>query len=129
MRGNTIYLAQAGPAPHLPENGKVVTFGPGSTTATQIAAGAPLLVDVEFGRGRTLYALSQGIWASTIPGDPALPNTGTLLKVNDNGTFTVVYSALDRPTSVEIVGTTAYVVSLTGEIWVIDNIGGPPYGK
>jgi sugar lactone lactonase YvrE len=128
VRGNTIYLAQAGPAPHLPENGKVVTFGPGSTTATQIAAGAPLLVDVERGRGRTLYALSQGIWTGTIPGDPASPNTGTLLRVNENGTFTTVYSGLDRPTSVEIVGTTAYVVSLSGDIWVIDNIGGPPFG-
>ena len=128
VRGNTIYLAQAGPAPHLPENGKVVTFGPGSTTATQIAAGAPLLVDVEFGRGRSLYALSQGIWTGTIPGDPASPNTGSLLRVNGDGTFTTVYSGLDRPTSVEIVGTTAYVVSLTGQIWVIDNIGGPPFG-
>jgi hypothetical protein len=107
----------------------VVTFGPGSTTATQIAAGAPLLVDVEFGRGRTPYALSQGIWTGTIPGDPASPNTGTLLRVNENGTFTAVYSGLDRPTSVEIVGTTAYVVSLTGQVWVIDNIGGPPFGR
>ena len=128
VSGNTIYLAQAGPVPHLPENGKVVTFGPGSTTATQIAAGAPLLVDVEFGRGRTLYALSQGFWDGVFPGEPATPNTGTLVRVNENGTFTAVYSGLDRPTSVEIVGTTAYVVSLSGQIWVIDNIGGPPYG-
>ena len=128
VSGNTIYLAQAGPVPHLPQNGKVVTFGPGSTTATQIAAGAPLLVDVEFGRGRTLYALSQGFWDGVFPGEPATPNTGTLVRVNENGTFTPVYSGLDRPTSVEIVGTTAFVVSLSGQIWVIDNIGGPPYG-
>lgn len=128
VSGNTIYLALAGPAPHLPQDGKVVTFGPGSTSATQIASGAPLLVDVEFGRGRTLYALSQGIWTGTIPGDPASPNTGALVLVNENGTFTAVYSGLDRPTSVEILGTTAYVVSLSGEIWVIDDIGGPPFG-
>jgi len=128
VSGNTIYLAQAGPVPHLPQNGKVVTFGPGSTTATQIAAGAPLLVDVEFGRGRTLYALSQGFWDGVFPGEPATPNTGTLVRVNENGTFTPVYSGLDRPTSVEIVGTTAYVVTLGGQVWVIDNIGGPPYG-
>ena len=60
VRGRTIYMAEAGPVPHLPENGKVVTFGPKSTTATQVASGAPLLVDVEFGRGHRLYALSQG---------------------------------------------------------------------
>src|SRR5438552_9006233 len=61
VRGNTIYMAEAGPVPHLPENGKVVSFGPNSPTATEVAAGAPLLVDVEFGGGR-LYALSQGIF-------------------------------------------------------------------
>ncbi len=67
VRGRTIYLAQAGPVPHLPENGKVVKFGPGSTTATQVASGAPLVVDVEFGRGHRLYALSQGAFT---PGNP-----------------------------------------------------------
>src|SRR5262249_41627262 len=28
VRGETIYMAEAGPVPHLPENGKVVSFGP-----------------------------------------------------------------------------------------------------
>jgi hypothetical protein len=63
VSGNTVYMAEAGPLPHLPENGKVVAFGPKSTTATVVASGARLLVDVEFGRGRTLFALSQGVWA------------------------------------------------------------------
>ena len=40
VSGNSIYLAQAGPIPHLPENGKVVVFGPKSTTATEVAAGS-----------------------------------------------------------------------------------------
>ena len=57
VSGNSIYLAQAGPIPHLPQNGKVVVFGPTSTTATQVAAGVRLAVDVEFGRGQTLFAL------------------------------------------------------------------------
>ena len=35
---------------------------------------------------------------------------------------------LDRPTSLEFIGNTAYVVTLTGEIWTIDNVSGPPYG-
>ena len=60
VSGNTVYMAEAGPVPHLPEDGKVVSFGPKSPTATEVASGASLLVDVEFGRGRTLYALSQG---------------------------------------------------------------------
>jgi hypothetical protein len=41
VRGNTIYMAEAGPVPHLPANGKVVSFGPNSPTATEVASGAP----------------------------------------------------------------------------------------
>ena len=32
VRGRTIYMAEAGPVPHLPENGKVVSFRPKSTS-------------------------------------------------------------------------------------------------
>ena len=31
--GNTIYMAEAGPVPHQPADGKVVAFSPGSSTA------------------------------------------------------------------------------------------------
>jgi hypothetical protein len=41
-----VYKAEAGPAPHRPEDGKVVAFRAGSKTAREIASGAPLLVDV-----------------------------------------------------------------------------------
>jgi len=128
VRRNTIYMSEAGPVPHLPENGKVVSFGPKSATATEVASGSPLLVDVEFGRGRTLYALSQGVGSGGPPGSPALPDTGALVKVNGDGTFSVVTDGLDRPTSLEFIGTTAYVVTLGGEIWKIDDVSGPPYG-
>ena len=126
VRGNTIYMAEAGPVPHLPENGKVVSFGPNSPTATEVASGAPLLVDVEFGGGR-LYALSQGIFpVGGDPGSPALPNTGALVKVNVDGTFTVITDGLDRPTSLEFIGNRAYVVTLTGDIWKIDGVSCRP---
>ena len=128
VSGNTIYMAEAGPVPHLPANGKVVAFGPKSSTATVVASGAPILVDVEFGRGRTLYALSNGEFSGDPAGSPGLPNTGALLKVNGDGTFTVVMDGLDRPTSLEFIGNKAYVVTLTGDIWTIDGVSGPPYG-
>jgi hypothetical protein len=127
VRGNRVYMAQAGPSPHLPENGKVVSFSQKSSAVT-IASGAPLLVDVEFGRGQTLFALSQGDFGGGPDGSPALPNTGSLVRVNANGTFSVVADEIDRPTSLEIIGNTAYIVTLTGEVWTIDNIAGPPYG-
>ena len=56
------------------------------------------------------------------PAAPALPNTGALVKVNHDGTFSVVTLGLNQPTSLEIVGDAAYVVSLAGEIWKIDNV-------
>lgn len=125
--GNTVYMAQAGPVPHLPEDGKVVSFSPNSPTVTTLASGAPLLVDVEFNRGRTLYALSQGPWDGVEEGSPAEPNTGSLVKVNEDGTLTVITDGLDRPTSLEFISNTAYIVTLTGEIWTIANVSGPPF--
>ena len=128
VSGKTVYMAEAGPVPHEPEDGKVVSFGPKSPTATEVASGAPLLVDVEFGRGRDLFALSQGVFGGGPPGTPAAPNTGSLVKVNGNGTFALVVDGLDRPTSVEFIRNTAYVVTLTGEIWKIKGVSGPPFG-
>ena len=129
VSGNTVYLAEAGPVPHLPQTGKVVSFGPKSPIVTQIASGSPLLVDVERGRGRTLFALSQGIGQVGLPAAaPAAPNTGALVKVNGDGTFTDVITELNLPTSVEIIKNTAYVVTLDGKILKFDNISSPPYG-
>lgn len=127
VRGNRIYMSEAGPVPHLPENGKVVSYSPNSSTTTSIASGAPLIVDVEFGRGETLFALSQGNFGGGDPGSPALPNTGALLKVNRNGSFSVICDNLNLPTSLEFIGNTAYIVTLTGEIWTVDNVTNPPF--
>lgn len=120
VRGKTVYMTEAGPVPHLPANGKVVTFSATSKTATEIAHGAPLLVDVEFGRGRTLFAISQGVGSGGPPATPALANTGSLVRVNDDGTLTVFSAPLDRPTSLKFIGNTAYIVTLGGEIWTVD---------
>jgi hypothetical protein len=128
VRGNQVYMSQAGPIPHLPENGKVLSFSLNSPTVTTVASGAPLLVDVEFGRGETLFALSQGPGSGNPEGSPAVPNSGSLVRVNADGTVSVLADKFDRPTSFEIIGNTAYIVTLGGEIWTVDNIAGPPFG-
>ena len=123
-----VYMAEAGPVPHLPEDGKVVAFGPQASTATEVASGAPLLVDVEFGPRRRLYALSQGDFPAGAPeGSPAEPNTGALVEVNRDGTFTVIIDGLDQPTSLEFIGNTAYVVTLGGEIWKVKGVSDSPH--
>jgi hypothetical protein len=50
------------------------------------------------------------------------------VEVHGSGTFTVVVDALNQPTSLEVTGDTAYVVTLGGEIWRIDGVSSPPYG-
>jgi sugar lactone lactonase YvrE len=123
VSGGKVYVAEAGPVPHLPHDGKVVEIRPRGRAANEVASGTRFLVDVEFGRGHHLYALSQGHFAVDSPeGSPAQPDTGALVKVNRNGTFTVIADGLNQPTSLEFIGNTAYVVSLAGEIWRIDGV-------
>ena len=125
-RGKTVLMAQAGPAPHLPEDGKIVAFGPLShnlcSGPVEIASGAPLLVDVQFGRGHRLYGLAQGTWNGAFPGSPAESETGQLVKVLKSGRVKVLVEGLDIPTSMQFIGDTAYVVTLTGQIWKIRNV-------
>lgn len=132
IHGTTIYMAEAGPIPHLPQNGKVVRFTPKSP-AVEVASGASLIVDVEFGRGRQLYALSQGIWdlpaTPENEGKPASPDTGRLLRVTKDGGLASVVDGLDRPTSLEFIGSTAFVVTLTGKVIRIDGVTCPHVGK
>jgi hypothetical protein len=120
LRGNTVFMCEAGPVPHNPQDGKVLSFEAKSPAVTLVAAGAPLLVDVEVGTGGSLYALSQGQGSGDPAGSPAVPNTGSLVRANSGGTFTTVSGPLDRPTSLEFIGPTAYVVTLTGQVWKID---------
>ncbi len=50
------------------------------------------------------------------------------MRANPNGTMTTIADELDQPSSLEIIGNTAYVVTLGGEVWTIEDIAGPPYG-
>jgi sugar lactone lactonase YvrE len=124
IRGRKVYVSQAGPVPHEPQNGKIVSFRLKSESPTvhEVASGARLLTDVQF-RGGTLYGLSQGVFpAGGQPGSPAMPNTGSLVRVKADGTFKVVVTGLNQPTSLEFIGDTGFVVTLGGEIWKIRDV-------
>jgi hypothetical protein len=62
-------------------------------------------------------------------GSPAIPHTGSLVKIRGDGTFTEVAEGLNLPTSFEFIGNSAFIVNLAGEIWVIDHVPGLPYGR
>ena len=75
-----------------------------------------------------LYGLSQGQWDGVGEGSRAVPNTGRLVVVGHHGELTPVADShgqelvLDRPVSVEFVGNTAYVVSVTGDVYRIKGL-------
>ena len=121
VKGPLVLMAQAGPVPHLPEDGKVLALSAALKTGLELASGGRLLVDVEFGCGDRIYALAQGEFTpGNPPGAPAIPNTGSLLQVNANGGLQELLAELNLPTSLEVIGDTAYMVSLAGDIWRFD---------
>ena len=88
----SLFVAQAGPIPHTPATGKVVSFDSDApTTARDVASG---------------YSL-----------------------INYDGTFSVVLDRIDLPTSLDFVDDDAYIVTLDGEVWNINNITRPPHHR
>lgn len=129
VKGSKIYMTEAGPVPHLPATGKVVSLSLRHPESRQGASGASLLVDVEWG-ACGLYALSQGDSPGAVePGSPALPDSGELLKVNRNGTFSVIAAGLDLPTSVDFSRRSAFIVTVDGEVWKVDLTSAGRHGK
>ena len=122
-----VFVTQMGPIPHRPEDGKVVAVRSGREPR-EVASGASMLIDVERGPHGKLYGISQGQWDGVGEGSRALPDTGRLVVVGRHGNLTPVADGrgrelvLDRPTSLEFVGATAYVVSVTGVVYRVDGL-------
>jgi hypothetical protein len=119
-----VFMAEAGPVPYAPETGKVVSFRQSAPVqAHDVASGYSLLTDVECGPNGALYALSQGESPGDVePGSPALPDSGRLLAVNRHGGFSVLVDKLNLPTSLDFVGKTAFVTTLSGDVWKIKHV-------
>lgn len=52
-----------------------------------------------------------------------------LVQVEWQDKLTLLAEGLDRSTLLEIINNTAAVVTLGGQIWTIDNLAGPPFGR
>ena len=122
-----VFVTQMGPIPHHPEDGKVVALRAGREPR-EVASGASMLIDVERGPRGRLYGISQGQWDGVGEDSRAEPDTGRLVVVGRHGDLTPVVDGrgkelvLDRPVSVEFVGTTAYVLSVTGVVYRVDDL-------
>ncbi|MGR0318592.1 ScyD/ScyE family protein [Agromyces sp. ZXT2-3] len=126
--GSSVLIAETGPIPHDPATGRVVSLDPETTVTREIASGASLVVDVE-AAACGFYALSQGDSPGDVePGSPGLPDSGELLRIGGGGTFEVVVDGLDRPTSLSFDGDTAFIVTLDGEVLVIDDVAPDRHG-
>ena len=125
--GPAVLVGQAGPVPHTRATGRVVGLGRAGGPVEPLASGAPLLVDVEVSAQRRLYGLAQGNWPyegqEGKEGFPAKPNTGHLMLANRHGQFRSIVSGLDRPTTFELIGKTAFVVTITGKVLRISGLG------
>jgi hypothetical protein len=127
---NTVFIAEAGPIPHEPATGKVVSFNVNDQVVKDVASGARLAVDVKFGPEGDLYVLSQGEFPNLgTPATPAVNNTGKLLRLNKDGTFTVIMEQLDQPTSLEFIGETAFVTTLGGTVYRIKHVSRGGHGE
>jgi hypothetical protein len=56
------------------------------------------------------------------PGSPAQPNSGALVRANLDGTFTFLVDNINLPTSLNFIGNTAYIVTLTGDVLKVNDV-------
>jgi hypothetical protein len=95
------YVGYLGQGPFLPEAGKVVSVAPLGGNITELASGVPMITDVEVGAANQLYALSFA--------DGFAPFTGSIQRVNSDGTMTALVTGLTFATDMIFIGDTLYV--------------------
>jgi hypothetical protein len=76
------------------------------------------MIDVQTGPGGSLYVLQFGDQQLD---ENAPPPPGRLYKL-DGGELVALVEGLMLPTSLSFVGDTAYITSLTGEVWEIPGV-------
>ncbi|MEX2225164.1 MAG: ScyD/ScyE family protein [Dehalococcoidia bacterium] len=111
-----ILMTQFGAFPQTAANSFVVSVALPTGNATNVASGFAQLIDVENGPGGT-YALQFGSTDTSPDGDPF---SGKILTLAGS-TLTPLVTGFMLPTSLDFSGDTAYVTTLLGEVWQIED--------
>jgi sugar lactone lactonase YvrE len=123
----TARVAYLGQGPFFPQDGKVVSVNINTGAITELASGASMLTDVEFGPAGQLYALQFNDTSNATSEEDAFgPFKGNILRVNPDGTLTKLVTGLTFTTFLEFDGDTAYISNFAivpgmGEIVKIEN--------
>ena len=116
--GGAVWNTWFSPAPHNPGDSFLVQVGFPTGTVTTVADEWAQLIDVELGPGGNVYVLQFGDQQLD---ENAPPPPGRLLLLQGDQLVPVV-EGLMLPTSLNFSGDTAYITSLTGEVYAIPGV-------
>jgi hypothetical protein len=115
---STILNTWFSPAPHLPGESFVMSIATPSGAATELASGPASMIDVSIGPDGNVYVLQFSDFVADETAPPA--PTGRIYQLEGN-TLTLLVDGMILPTSLNFSGDTAYVTSLTGAVYEINN--------
>ncbi len=105
-------------APHLPGDSAVVSVAALGGAVTQLASGPASMIDVSIGPDGNTYVLQFSDYTADEMAPPT--PTGRIYQL-EGGTLTLLVDGFILPTSLNFDGDTAYVTTLTGAVWEINN--------
>ena len=118
--GGPIWNTWFSPFPHDPGTSFLQSIGYPTGAVTTVADEWAQLIDVKVGPGGNVYVLQFGDQQLD---ENAPPPPGRLLLLQD-GELLPVVEGFTLSTSLSFIGDTAYVTSLTGEVWEVPGVSG-----
>jgi hypothetical protein len=116
--GGSVLNTWFSPAPHVPGASHVVSVAVPGGAVTELASGPASMIDVTYGPGGSAYVLqfSDFVEDESAPPEP----TGRIYRL-DGSELTLLVDGMILPTSLNFAGETAFVTSLTGAVYQIDD--------
>ena len=111
------------PEPHTADASFLQEVAVPGGAVTTVADGWAMMIDVEQTDDGAVYVLQ---FAGESSDPDAEPPPGTLLRLADDGTLQPVVAGLPVATSLSFSGDTAFITSLTGQVWRVDNVNDLP---